>query len=535
MPPDSLHGLPASSGFAIKIRNQDLTQASCYVVASWVRAIMVQRVHIEARRIQTWLFSVPRLRAMVGANAILADVLRDQLQRLALETNDGWTPSPLPDPTSFPTAMSEDPLGDIDNPQKDAANGIVSRDGGHFEVELASGAGEFAAAASELIRTKAPGLSFSIQIDGKKLNEGTGRSVAALPIFEPCEMSGRELASQRIKMGNDTALVSPDVANRYTEAVRVEDGGGSDLASRLLRKAFGDNHGRPRTFDDIAGRGYMAVLHADGNGVGAYARQLQGEGARQAFFHRNRVLLRQALGAALEDVEPSRRSQILPLMLGGDDLLLVCAADLAFSFIVSLCSELSTLQKSGDHQHVLTLGAGVVFSQPSVPFYHLHDLAEALAASAKIGYRASNGEVGSVVDWETYTASYGQDPIERRRQQFIRRTGDGVRLLIQRPIPVIGDTLGCLQGLIEKAKKLEDAPRSQLRSLVNALDEGLTISQLSLQSCPARTRQALESAGINRETLWFGEAEHVRQTALRDLVEVLETKRLGKRGIESAQ
>lgn len=33
--------------------------------------ITVQRVHIELSRVQTWLFAVPRLRAMVGANALL--------------------------------------------------------------------------------------------------------------------------------------------------------------------------------------------------------------------------------------------------------------------------------------------------------------------------------------------------------------------------------------------------------------------------------------------------------------------------------
>lgn len=31
-------------------------------------------VHIELQRVQTWLFSVPYLRAMVGANALLGEV-----------------------------------------------------------------------------------------------------------------------------------------------------------------------------------------------------------------------------------------------------------------------------------------------------------------------------------------------------------------------------------------------------------------------------------------------------------------------------
>ncbi len=37
-------------------------------------AITIQRVQIELQRVQTWLFAVPRLRAMVGANALLGPI-----------------------------------------------------------------------------------------------------------------------------------------------------------------------------------------------------------------------------------------------------------------------------------------------------------------------------------------------------------------------------------------------------------------------------------------------------------------------------
>ncbi len=47
----------------------------------------MSRVHIELQRVQTWLFAVPRLRAMVGANALLGDVLRVTLPQLARKRN----------------------------------------------------------------------------------------------------------------------------------------------------------------------------------------------------------------------------------------------------------------------------------------------------------------------------------------------------------------------------------------------------------------------------------------------------------------
>ena len=49
----------------------------------------MKRVHIEFQRVQTWLFAVPRLRAMVGANALLGEVLRVRLPDLAQHPQQG--------------------------------------------------------------------------------------------------------------------------------------------------------------------------------------------------------------------------------------------------------------------------------------------------------------------------------------------------------------------------------------------------------------------------------------------------------------
>ena len=41
-------------------------------------------VTITFKRIQTFLFAVPRLRAMLGANVLLGEVLRNELSEIAL-------------------------------------------------------------------------------------------------------------------------------------------------------------------------------------------------------------------------------------------------------------------------------------------------------------------------------------------------------------------------------------------------------------------------------------------------------------------
>lgn len=89
---------------------------------------------------QTWFFAVPRLRARVGANALLGETLR--VARLARDTGRGWTLAPNNE--AYPCADGNDPLKDHDDPAADAKDGIVSRDGGHFEAQFASGAETFA-------------------------------------------------------------------------------------------------------------------------------------------------------------------------------------------------------------------------------------------------------------------------------------------------------------------------------------------------------------------------------------------------------
>ena len=45
----------------------------------------MKRVHIELQRVQTWLFAVPHLRTMVGANTPLGETLRIELPTCARE------------------------------------------------------------------------------------------------------------------------------------------------------------------------------------------------------------------------------------------------------------------------------------------------------------------------------------------------------------------------------------------------------------------------------------------------------------------
>jgi hypothetical protein len=492
-------------------------------------AITARRVHIELLRVQKWLFAVPRLRAMVGANALLGETLRVELPKLARETGRGWTLAPSSE--TYPGADANDPLTDHDDPAADAQDGILARDGGHFEAQFASGADAFAEAAGQLLRSGLSGLRFRVSIDGEPPTKSQVHLSTELPVLAPCEWTGRGLASADVEQGNERPLVSLDVAQRHEAARRTEDGSARDVASLLGNKTKLRTLSRAQELKELVGNGYLALIHADGNGVGSGAGETDRE--RAAFFHHNRVLLRRALQKAIDAHCPDRgQAALILLMLGGDDLLLVSRAEIALPFIVTLCAELDALQNES-MGFKLTLGVGVVFAKHTIPIHRLHEVAEQLVGSAKRRFRGlKDGEARrSIVDWAVFSTAWVDDPEEVRRRDWLRGSGNDLRVLSQRPVDVLGEQLDSLQGLVRGSQQLARAPRSQLRYLVDQLARGRVLSELAFAELSQEAKGPLAAAGVSQ--LWR-RAGNTWVTALLDVVEIAEIGRLG-RNVERAE
>lgn len=486
----------------------------------------IQRIHIELQRVQTWLFAVPRLRAMVGANALLGETLRVRLTKLAGEIGHGWALSPSSE--TFPGANANDPLKEHDDPAADAKDGILARDGGHFEAWFASGTEAFADAASRLLRSSLPGLPFRVSIDGKPRTESQVHLPTELPVLAPCEWTGRGLASAIVEQGDERPAVSLDVKQRHNAAKEAEDWKTKDIASLLSAKTKLRTLKRAQELKELVGDGYLALIHADGNGVGSGLGNSKPDSERAAFFHRNRVLLRRAVTKAIDAHCPDKgQAPLIPLMLGGDDLLLVSRAEVALPFVVTLCAELDVLQWESPG-FKLTLGVGVVIAKYAIPIHRLHEVAEQLAASAKRRFRGlAEGEGRrSVVDWAVFSTAWVDDPEEVRRRDWLRRSGSDLRVLSQRPVDVLGETrIDSLQGLVRGAQQLERAPRSQLRYLADQLPRGRALSELAFAELPQEVRGPLAEAGVKEP---WRRAGNAWITALLDLVEIAEIARLGR-------
>jgi hypothetical protein len=337
-------------------------------------------VEAEFKRIQTYLFAVPRLPVMVGANARLGETLRGlwrgdlfadeprSLPALAQQCGARW-PDQGTGERPKGVVQSDDPLiwenvwqDDVDAVARQT--GVLTRDAGHFEAVFPDKdkAQEFMRQARELVAEYLPGVLLEVRLE-KLTHHGDifhcepaklpgtvlgGIAILDFPQVEVCQYSGQEPASERVKEpGADGKEVSVgrSVEDRRRHGRDFDQGKTRDILGMLrpvlLREVGlqGNDDVFPTEFSQLAINGYLAVIHVDGNSVGSRFRAYQARQTsddffvrwrhREAFYHTLRLGVRRAVCRALRETfngwrTRQGRAPLRLLMLGGDDLVLVC-------------------------------------------------------------------------------------------------------------------------------------------------------------------------------------------------------------------
>lgn len=525
---------------------------------------------LELKRVQTFIFEVPRLKAMLGANALIGQTMRHELP--ALLANQG---SQLDWPKEIALQSGDDPLdraetdpADRDDPVALYRRGILARDGGHFSVlfDDRTAAERFLEDAEAVLAERLPGVLYEARIDdfpepqerqrqSRKPNE---TALLDLPVLQVCEETGRGPASGK---NNKDRWQGELVRHRQEWGDWFYKGLTQDIIG-LLRSTLYPDHDRgweePDDLADLAAGGYLALIHADGNGIGKRYKSWRDqtkstdeavkEAHGEAFFHSMRVAVQRAVVTALQKTftEPGGVRPYEILMLGGDDLLLACCADRALDFARNYAEEL-TRYTLADGQP-LTVAIGVAIAQKTYPLHRLHELAEDLASSAKRLHRTlDENDKTSVIDWQVVTQSWFAGVAEARRQsERIRYRVNGqteTLLLTGRPYRVLGDE--GLEELLKKAEALDaprapDAPdgendddqtaRSPLRALRTACEQGRLMAEMAFGRLPLKARAGL---GWDKDRLWKEVAaardEKIHLTRALDIVGIREIGRLGKK------
>lgn len=150
--------------------------------------------------------------------------------------------------------------------------------------------------------------------------------------------------------------------------------------------------------DKIANhKNFIAVIHIDGNGLGSIVQRIVNNPDKFKQFSENlNVATQSAAQSAYNAIRAASHSEaclIRPIVLGGDDLTVLCNADYALDyaaeFIQAFERNTTGLIKAGEVysegaiQDRMTACAGIAYIKSSFPFYYGYDLAESLCAYAK--------------------------------------------------------------------------------------------------------------------------------------------------------
>lgn len=174
---------------------------------------------------------------------------------------------------------------------------------------------------------------------------------------------------------------------------------------KLAKTAFGTDKLK---YEDVAlniedmvdQNDWVAIIHADGNGLGQIVQKIGKK--KDVFSQFSKNLDKATKQSAVEAFEEIKQKYswkngdkdgtipIRPIVLGGDDFTVICRADLAIDYVTEFIKRFETNTQFDELEGVfydnvkkLTACAGISFVKSSYPFYYGYNLAEELCSRAK--------------------------------------------------------------------------------------------------------------------------------------------------------
>jgi len=330
----------------------------------------------------------------------------------------------------------------------------------------------------------------------RKLVRSDAQPLGALGVTMPCQSTG-----------GPAAWLSAETPPRRISRETAAKLGLVDRHNARLRRTFGQQlegvYDFPQDFDQLVpferSESYLAVVHADGNGMGRRVRSIAMQAGNNRTFINNmrafstsvRAASTAALGAAVvalarmnpDDLSPrGKRLPLRPLISGGDDVTFVCRGDLGVSLAALFLEHyeqavLEGLPRKTDapnepiHPHAC---AGISIVKLHFPFSLAYELAECLCSEAKQEIPA--GEDFSVLDWH-FSSTGISGSLEDIRRAYTSASGARLNLrpLRLRPQPYDVDGRAWLERvepLVAEFHKKWSGARNKVKDLHEALREG---------------------------------------------------------------
>ena len=251
-----------------------------------------------------------------------------------------------------------------------------------------------------------------------------GDTLYGLPVVRSCATTGLP-ASILSKKDNNEEWISQSAASKRKQVGSERKPG---VAQRCIRQEFESVLNEELHFaielDKLGGRkgeSHIAVVHADGNGMGGHLIDVVNRGGDDAgFLHHIRAfsasvahLSKNALQETLQylqnalpslkdnlSLEDEKIFPLRPIVYGGDDLTFVCDGRLGLDLAAFYLKEFSkgTIKVCGEDKPVDAC-AGVAIVSTKFPFARAYHFAEELCGSTK-SYLREKSLTGSWLDFQ---------------------------------------------------------------------------------------------------------------------------------------
>ncbi len=328
--------------------------------------------------------------------------------------------------------------GAVDRVAEEARKLVQQESGGGLRLVVGKARyedGNFGAALAAAIRDRT--LARYLPPPPRSMDDWAGRA--------RCRECGDEPATGELKISEKVRPVGPACRAREDEWRRHRSG--SSPWARVLEKAGvrkGGEDLRPEDFQSIgdaceARRGYVAVVYADGDGIGKIVQRIAAEDAYRKFAKIVDDAIFEAAGGAIRELfgrelDVGNTLGLDVLLVGGDDLVAVIRADYGVPFALEVAKRFRGLVETKLREKGLAdkepfrdfpvgLSAGVAIAHADQPFRELVDRAEELLRSAK-----RKREPGRpAIDFEDVSQGHGLSIADLRAAR--RRTATGRKIL----------------------------------------------------------------------------------------------------------
>lgn len=278
-------------------------------------------------------------------------------------------------------------------------------------------------------------------------------------------------------------------------------------------------------------KGYIAIVHADGNGMGqrfiacnslAETRKISAGVAKFADKVMEKLISylveRFSQTGTLADWEldlegEKRILPIRPLILGGDDITFVCEGRLGVHLAEKLLEYMAETPINEKH---ISACAGVAIVHTKYPFYKAYQLAEDLVNRAKKESRKHNNGESSWLDYMISTGGFSGTIEDILKDQF---TVTGKRTLKNSPYRVDVEA-SSMKTLLDGMRHLQNGtdaydkwPRNKIKDLRDALRRDEAYQAYFLTELRARGLKLPNGDG----KLWDGD-----KTPYYDMIELLD-------------